>query len=108
MNISNGRKRVIIAAVQPFIENGAYPAKAVVHQPFTITADIFTDGHDLIEASVLVRKQGQKKWNEIPLRLINNDHWECTLVPDQEGLYEFQVQARIDHFATWAEGLDKK
>ncbi|MCD6062473.1 MAG: alpha,4-glucan--maltose-phosphate maltosyltransferase [Flavipsychrobacter sp.] len=108
MLAADGKKRVVIIDVSPQIENGRYPAKAVIGEPVTISANIFGDGHDEISASVLVKAKGDRVWKEFPMHFINNDRWEFKLVPEKAVFYQFQVLAWIDHFATWKKGLLKK
>jgi starch synthase (maltosyl-transferring) len=105
---ANGKKRVVIIDVSPQIENGTYPAKAVVQEAVTISANIFCDGHDEIGASVLLKSKTDRLWKEFPLQLINNDHWELLFIPDTQGFYQFQVLGWVDHFTTWKKGLFKK
>lgn len=103
-----GRKRVIITNVTPQIDCGKYPAKGVLQEAFLISADIFTDGHDEVDASVLIKYGKERGWKEFPLKLINNDHWELFFFPDRLGMYQFQIQAWVNHFETWKKGLVKK
>lgn len=108
MSKSSGRKRVIINNVLPSVDRGAYPAKTIIHQPVSISADIFTDGTDKIQALTLIRQRTSKQWLEVPMLLINNDRWECTYIPTELGIYQFQVIAWIDSYATWQEAIKKK
>ncbi|HTM64934.1 MAG TPA: alpha-1,4-glucan--maltose-1-phosphate maltosyltransferase [Flavipsychrobacter sp.] len=103
-----GRKRVVITNVVPQIDCGKYPAKGVIDDEFLIAADIFTDGHDNIQASVLIRQKKDRSWKEYPMRFINNDHWECSFYPSKTGFYQFQIQGWVDTFSTWRSGLLKK
>jgi starch synthase (maltosyl-transferring) len=103
-----GRKRVVIANVVPQIDCGKYPAKGVVDQEFLITADIFTDGHDNVDASVLIKQKKDRSWKEFPMKFINNDHWECSFYPQKTGFYQFQIQGWVNAFSTWKSGLLKK
>lgn len=104
----NGRKRVIITNLQPQVEAGAFPAKAIIHKPVSITASIFADGHDEVAASILYKHERDRQWKEVPLHLINNDHWEASITPTQMGQYLFTAQGWIDHFSSWKSGLLKK
>lgn len=103
-----GRKRVVVTNVQPSVENGKYPAKAVIDKPFFISADIFTDGHDEVDASVFLKHCNHRMTVELPMEFVSNDRWELLLYPDKLGFYQFQVQAWVDHFKTWRKSLLKK
>lgn len=100
-----GRKRVVITNIQPQVACGQYPAKVIIHQPLTITASVFADGHDELSASVLIRHESEKTFQEIPMTLINNDHWEASFLPARFGQYVFTVTGWIDHFTTWKKKL---
>ncbi|QEC53086.1 alpha-1,4-glucan:maltose-1-phosphate maltosyltransferase [Anseongella ginsenosidimutans] len=108
MNTTQGRKRVIIANVSPRIEEGEYAAKAIINENVLVSADIFADGHDELAASILVRHAAERKWTEIPMKLIMNDRWEAVFKPGRTGRYQFRLQGWIDHFSTWQKNARKK
>ncbi len=101
-------KRVVIENVSPAVDHGRFPAKRVIHDPVTVSADIFVDGHDRLAARLLYRKAGDTGWREVPMHLLNNDRWEAAFVPRHLGMYEFTVSAWIDRFATWRSQMEKK
>src|SRR5690554_3845750 len=105
-----GQKRANIEHVVPQIDCGKYPIKRVISENVNVSADIFVDGHDQVQALLLYRKmgRGREKWKERPMTFITNDRWEGSFTPDQEGLYEYTIIAWVDHFATWQHGLRKK
>ncbi|GAA4469640.1 alpha-1,4-glucan--maltose-1-phosphate maltosyltransferase [Nemorincola caseinilytica] len=103
-----GKRRVVIDDVRPSVNRGRYAAKATVGHPVTISASIFADGHDEIYAEALLKHSTDKQWKTVQLELVNNDHWTATFVPDKLGRYQLQVQAWIDHFASWQKALKKK
>lgn len=104
----SGRKRVIITNIAPSVENGRFTAKGLINDSLIFSADIFIDGHDEIAASVFVKHNDETQWNELPMKHINNDHWEAIFHPDKLGVYEFRIEAWVDHFTTWKKGLIKK
>ena len=108
MDHSNGRKRVVITNVSPLIEGGQFPAKTVINERFTVTADIFSDGHDEIAASILFKHTDEKQWLEVPMEQLFNDRWEAHLKLEKLGFYQVKIYAWVDHFATWQKGLKKK
>jgi len=103
-----GRRRVIIEKLQPELDHGRFAAKRVVGEEVVFGADIFTDGHDLIQARLLIRRVGSKDWIAMALRSRPNDLWQAQFVPDQVGEYEYTVEAWIDHFGTLVHGMHKK
>jgi len=64
----DGRRRVVIEAISPEVDGGRFPAKRTVGDQVRVEADIFTDGHDLIAAALLVHREGSDDWTEIPMR----------------------------------------
>jgi starch synthase (maltosyl-transferring) len=110
MTQSDGRKRVVIEAISPTVECGKFPVKRTVGDRVRVEADIFTDGHDAIAASLLARREGSAKWVEIPMRdLVNgNDRWMANFRVGEVGRYVFKVQGWVDHFETWHRDLLKR
>src|SRR5437868_1460048 len=107
--IKPGKKdRVIITNICPLIDDGKYPAKAIVQQPMLFEADIFTEGHDELTAVLVIKHTSQKKWKELPMTFMHNDHWQISFVPDKPGVYKFYLQTWIDRFATWKHDLIKR
>lgn len=103
-----GRKRVLITRVAPQVAGGKYPAKSAIQEPTTFSASVFTDGHDVVQAALLLRHKSEKQWKEIPMHFLHNDHWEYTWYPERTGFYAFQIAGWIDHYQTWQRGLLKK
>jgi starch synthase (maltosyl-transferring) len=102
------QKRTVIEHVQPTVDHGRYPAKRIAGDAVTVTADIYADGHDLLRAVTRYRKEGARTWKEAEMELTGNDAWVGTFTVDELGSYEFQVEAWVDHFDTWIDGLRKK
>lgn len=100
--------RLAIEAVAPEIEGGRYPAKAVAGGSLTVEADIFCDGHDVIDAAVLYRPQGEAAWREAPMRYVDNDRWQGTFPTERQAPYEFTIVAWRDLFASWQADVRKK
>jgi starch synthase (maltosyl-transferring) len=105
---SDGRKRVIIEGLSPEIDAGRFPAKRTVGDQVRVEADIFTDGHDSISASLLAHREGSGEWTEIPMRPLVNDRWTASFRVAELGRYGFKVQGWVDHFETWRRDLLKR
>ncbi len=106
--MTKGKSRVIIENVQPIVDGGLYPAKRTIGERVDVTASIFGDGHDHIRASVLYKKKDASVWNEVEMRPTFNDDWVGTFYAEELGKYTFKIQAWIDHFDTWYDGIKKK
>ena len=100
--------RITIDHVRPATPSGAFPAKAVVGEQVTVSADIFRDGHDLLAARVRWRRVGQSKWRSTPLRGDVNDRWTGTISPAEVGRHEVVIEAWRDRFATWRHDVEIK
>lgn len=112
MNI-DGHKRVSIDNVKPEVECGKYPIKRIIDENIEVIADIFTDGHDKVDAILLYRekikgKGKEKKWQEKPFTFEGNDRWVADFSGSSTGIFEYTLEAWVDHFATWQYGLKKK
>src|SRR5579859_5807540 len=105
---SDGRRRVIIEGITPQVDCGRSPAKRTVGDQVRVEADIFTDGHDAISASLLAHRDGSEEWTEIPMKPLVNDRWEAAFRVSELGRYGFKVQGWVDHFETWRRDLLKR
>ena len=72
---TDGRRRVIIEGITPAVDGGRFPVKRTVGDQVRVEADIFTDGHDAVAASLLAHREGSEEWTEIPIRPLVNDRW---------------------------------
>jgi len=106
--VQRDRRRAIVENVQPSVDAGRFPIKRSAGQPVTVTADIFTDGHDKLAAVLRYRHAGEAAWQEIAMQPEVNDVWSAEFVAASLGRYEFTVSAWIDSFASWRDALTKK
>jgi starch synthase (maltosyl-transferring) len=108
MKPTEGRRRVIIEAIEPTVDAGRYPAKRVLGDTVRVTAAIFSDGHDHVAARLLYRPASQKKWQTAPFIPRTNDMWTADFTVDAIGPWRFTVEAWVDHFDTWTADLTKR
>jgi len=100
--------RAVIEKVKPEIDGGRFPAKRVVGERMTVEADIFTDGHDALAAALLYRRKSDSHWSETPMESLDNDRWRATFEVTEIGTYLYTLQAWVDRFESWRQGLAKK
>ncbi len=104
--------RVVVEAVRPLVDGGAFPAKGTVGEPLTVVADVFTDSHDMVAAAVRWRQvdpaTGPGQWHEHPLTSIGNDRFTAMLTLSDLGRIEYDVVGWIDHLETWRRDTIKK
>lgn len=88
----------VVENLQPMVDGGRFPIKAVPGEIVTITADLFRDGHEKCEAVLLFRAAGAKAtsqaWQRAPMEFVDNDLWKGQFTAYQPGEYEFTVEAR--------------
>jgi starch synthase (maltosyl-transferring) len=99
---------VVIENLQPLLDGGRYAVKRLTGQKTRVTADIFKDGHDLLEAVLKWRRVGVKTWQEVPMTEEGNDVWSGGFTPDKIGDYEFTVEAWPDAYASWCDEFLRK
>jgi starch synthase (maltosyl-transferring) len=99
--VSPTNRRVAIRAVRPQVDGGRYPAKRSVGELIDVEADVFTDSHDGILATVCWRPKGARRWDEAPMVHLGNDRYRGEFTVDEPGRYEFRVTGWIDRFGTW-------
>ena len=75
-------ERLAVEGVSIEIDGGRFPAKAVAGWPLTIEADIFSDGHDSIDAAVIWRREGTEPFHEAPMTFLVNDRWRVVVLND--------------------------
>jgi starch synthase (maltosyl-transferring) len=103
-----GRQRVVIENVKPEIDGGRFAIKRVVGESVTVEADIFADGHDLLRAVLKYRRHTSDAWTEIPMEPVGNDRWRAVFNVEAMGRYFYTIDAWVDRFTTWRQGLEKK
>jgi starch synthase (maltosyl-transferring) len=102
--------RIVIDDIRPRTPTRQYPAKVVVGETVTVSADIFKDGHDLLAGRVCWRPVGKKSWDEAPLSVENPglDRWSTTFVPSTLGSHELIIEAWTDYYSTWRHKAEVK
>ena len=103
-----GRRAPWSNRCDPSSTGGDIAAKATVGRPATFTADVFTDGHDLVNAALLIRPADGDEWTEVPFEAVGNDRHQATFTPDALGRWEYDVVGWIAHAETWRRGTVKK
>jgi starch synthase (maltosyl-transferring) len=105
---ASGKTRVIISNVKPVVEGGVYPAKAVIGDTITFSADVFGDGHDAIAASLYIRNAAIDEVTEVPMVFQINDFWTANYIFVNTGKHSFWIEGWEDHYTNWKKGLKKK
>jgi starch synthase (maltosyl-transferring) len=95
--------RIVIGGVEPAIESGRRPAKAVAGETFEVTATVFREGHEALGAGVVLRGPGGQR---LPLARMHEaipgtDRYVAEVTPPTEGRWRFQVEAWGDPIGHW-------
>src|SRR5260370_6751012 len=122
--------RIPILDVEPAVECGRRPARAVNGETFGVSASVFREGHGIINAGVVMRgprggtggraaspKGGPGGWvpperkagglgGSSPLIYMaelapGTDRWGADVTVTSEGLWRFHVEAWADPIAAW-------
>jgi starch synthase (maltosyl-transferring) len=121
---------VVVERIRPELDGGRFPVKRTVGDTIDVRADIFADGHDVIDALVRHRARpgpvipqlsaadaalsdgsGQGiDWIESPMALsaAGTDEWVGRFDVRDPGWHDYQVVAWIDRFQTWRRDLELK
>jgi starch synthase (maltosyl-transferring) len=103
--------RIAIESVAPSVDQGRFVVKRTVGERVEVSAAIFAEGHDRIDASVLWRAADENTWREAPMTAVmppGTDLWTARFPLERVGRYEFIVAAWRDDFASLADHLQKK
>ena len=96
--------RIPVVDVQPTVDCGRFPAKAVVGESFPVTATVFREGHDAVGANVVLRgPKGTQPpaWTPMAELLPGTDRFGADVAATAEGDWTFWVEAWDDPLATW-------
>ena len=100
--------RVAIENVSPAVDGGRWPAKRLVGEAVIVEADIFSDGHDVLDCDLVWRGPGAPAWRRTIMRMRENDRWRGTFTPQETGRHQFTIEAWRDPFASWTSDVTKK
>src|SRR5689334_23225558 len=102
--------RLGLTDVAPVISCGQYPARAAVGERVPISATVFREGHDAVNANVAWRAPDGTKMPYTPMKLGTPglDDWHASIVPDAEGRWSFVVEVWSDPLGTWWHAVEVK
>ncbi|MER8183789.1 alpha-1,4-glucan--maltose-1-phosphate maltosyltransferase [Kitasatospora sp. NPDC094015] len=95
--------RIPVLDVSPLVDAGRRPAKAVVGERFLVSATVFREGHDAVNANVVLRDPRGRSGPWTPMRELaeGTDRWGAHVTPTAEGRWSYLVEAWSDPVATW-------
>ncbi|MGH2482913.1 MAG: maltotransferase domain-containing protein, partial [Candidatus Limnocylindria bacterium] len=101
-------RTIVIERVEPELDGGRYPAKRVVGDWLTVSADIIVDGHDLLGAALLIRADDEPEWREVRMRAGRHDRWSGRVRLTRNRWHRYTLEAWRDEVASWSDRLVRK
>ena len=99
---------IAIEDVEPELDGGQWPIKRVVGDTVQVAADIFKEGHDLLQARVQYRALEDPYWHEAPMHPTVNDRWLGSFTVDRNTHYVYTIVAFTDVYGSWRADLQKR
>jgi starch synthase (maltosyl-transferring) len=95
--------RIPILDVQPAVECGRRPAKAVTGETFPVSATVFREGHGGVAAGVVLRDPdgGTQPMELMHALAPGTDRYGAEVTPGGPGDWSFRVEAWADPIADW-------
>jgi starch synthase (maltosyl-transferring) len=100
--------RIIIENVMPQLDCGAFQIKRIIGQKVVVTADVFSDGHDVLESCVKFKHEKDKSWQEVRMTPTVNDEWIAEFKVEKQGSYTYFVEGWVDYALNWQHGTERK
>ncbi|KGN34848.1 alpha-1,4-glucan:maltose-1-phosphate maltosyltransferase [Knoellia sinensis KCTC 19936] len=94
--------RIPVLDVSPLVDGGARPTKSVVAEPFLVEATVIREGHDAVNATVVLTDPDGAE-HLVPMICTNPglNAWEAVVSADRAGMWTFRVEGWSDPFGTW-------
>ncbi len=108
MNDTEGRSRAVIEGITPQIDGGRFPIKRTVGERVIVEADVFADGHDVVDCVLQYRSSPSEKWRETALLPLGNDRWRGEFALTEMGTVHYTVTAWVDRFLSWRRDLARR
>ena len=100
--------RIVIENVLPQLDGGINPIKRIVNQIVNVSADVFSDGHDIIECCVKFKHESDENWQEVRMKPTVNDSWNASFKVEKQGFYTYYVEGWVDYALNWQHGTLRK
>lgn len=97
-----------IENIYPIVDGGRFAVKRIAGESIEVWADIYRDGHEVIAAAVVWRREQDRTWQRSAMTYDVNDRWTGSFTPDAPGRYFYAIEAWTDEFATWRHGFELK
>jgi Domain of unknown function (DUF3416) len=78
-----------IEDIYPIIDGGRFPVKRIQGEAIEVWADIYRDGHEIIDATIVWRREQDREWQRVPMTMDVNDRWHGTFTPNEIGRHVY-------------------
>jgi starch synthase (maltosyl-transferring) len=95
--------RIPILDIEPVVECGRRPAKAVAGETFQVSATIIREGHGALGAAVVLRDPSGRQGPLVRMRMLapGSDRYGAEVTVAGEGTWYFHVESWSDPIAAW-------
>ncbi|MBO0820448.1 MAG: alpha-1,4-glucan--maltose-1-phosphate maltosyltransferase [Nocardiopsaceae bacterium] len=95
--------RIPILDIEPQVECGRRPAKAVAGETFQVSATVIREGHGALGAGVVLRDPAGRPGPLTPMSELSpgSDRYGAEVTVTSEGPWQFQVEAWSDPVGQW-------
>ena len=95
--------RIPILDIQPVVECGRRPAKAVAGETFQVSATVIREGHGVLGAGVVLRDPAGRPGPLVRMRLLGpgTDRYGADVTVTSEGTWSYHVESWSDPIAHW-------
>lgn len=102
--------RIPVLDVQPRIDCGRRPVKAVPGETFLVSATVFREGAGAVGANVVLRDPNGRRGGWLPMHELapGTDRWGAEVTPNTEGRWTYAVEAWADPVTTWIDSARVK
>jgi len=100
-------QRIAIERMAPELDRGRFAVKRVVGDRLEVAADIFRDGHEVLKAALLLRREDETNWTPTLMRHRENDRWVGVAALNENRRHRYTIEAWTDPFASARERLTK-
>jgi starch synthase (maltosyl-transferring) len=96
--------RIPILDIQPVVECGRWPAKAVAGETFQVSATVLVEGHGTLGAGVVLRDPLGRTGPLVRMRELTpgTDRYGADVTVTSEGTWHFHVESWADPIGHWA------
>ena len=106
MRLPNKWSRVQIVGVEPLVDSGRWPLKRVLGESLSLRVRATIDGHDLIRAEARFKHKTQNL--TLALTPEGNDWYSAEFIPPELGVWNYQILAWPDRFASWQDSFARR